>query len=119
MRHHRSGRTLGRKKGQRAALLRSLTRSLILNEGITTTLARAKEMRPFVEKLVSASKKNTMVSRRNVASRLGGNSADVVKKLHEVIAPQFKNRPGGYTRVVRLPRTGKRGKESARIEVVK
>ncbi len=118
MKHHKKTRTLGRKKGQRAALLRSLARSLILAGGITTTIARAKELRPFVEKLISASKINTIASRRTVSSRLGG-SPDAVFELHQKIAPGFKKRIGGYTRIVRLGRVGKRAIESARIELVK
>ncbi|OGG60988.1 50S ribosomal protein L17 [Candidatus Kaiserbacteria bacterium RIFCSPHIGHO2_02_FULL_49_16] len=118
MKHHKKKRTLGRKYGQRVALLRSLARSLILAGGITTTIARAKELRPFVEKLISASKQNTTASRRAVSSRMGG-SPDTVLKLHQTIAPGFKERVGGYTRIIRLGRVGKRAIESARIELVK
>ncbi len=118
MKHHNKKRTLGRKSGQREALLRSLARSLFLAEGITTTIARAKELRPFVERIISASKENTIASRRTVSSRLGG-APDAVLKLHEAIAPRFKNRAGGYTRIVRLGRVGKRAIESARIELAK
>lgn len=117
MKHHKRGRTLGRRKGQRVALLRSLARSLVLHEGITTTVARAKELRPFVEKLVSASKKGTAVSRRSVASILGG-APTTVKKLHDTLAPRYAKRAGGYTRIVHLGRTGNRSVESARIEFV-
>ncbi|MDO8552167.1 MAG: 50S ribosomal protein L17 [bacterium] len=117
MKHHNKKRTLGRKTGQRTALLRSLARSLILAGGITTTIARAKELRPFVEKLISASKANTTASRRTVSARLGG-SPDAVLELHQKIAPGFKARVGGYTRIVRLGRVGKRAIESARIELV-
>jgi large subunit ribosomal protein L17 len=117
MQHHRKGRTLGRKKGQRTALLRSLARSLVLEEGITTTVAKAKELRPFIERLVSASKKNSLASRRIVASRMGG-APDAVKKLHGTIAERYAKRAGGYTRIVRLGRIGKRAIESARIEFV-
>ena len=117
MKHHKKTRTLGRKTGQRTALLRSLARSLILSEGITTTIARAKELRPFVEKIITASKANTVASRREISSRLGG-AADAVLKLHGGLAPMFKNRTGGYTRIIRLGRVGKRAIESARIELV-
>ncbi|MDO8561552.1 MAG: 50S ribosomal protein L17 [bacterium] len=117
MKHHNKKRTLGRKHGQRVALLRSLARSLLLRGGITTTIARAKELRPFVERIISASKANTTASRRIVSSRLGG-ASDVVFKLHETIAPGFKKRIGGYTRIVKLGRVGKRAIESARIELV-
>jgi len=99
------------------ALLRSLARSLIRDEGIVTTIARAKELRPFVEELVTAAKSNTPVSRRIAASRLGAGSASV-KKLHDSIAPRYEKRAGGYTRIVRLGPVGKRAVESARIEFV-
>lgn len=118
MRHHQKNRTLGRKKGQRVALLRSLARSLVLQEGITTTIAKAKELRPFVERMVSMSKKNTLASRRIIDTRMGG-SSEVVKKLHEVYAPRYAKRAGGYTRIVRLGKVGKRVLEAARIEFVK
>ena len=117
MRHHVKRRALGREKGQRTALLRSLARSLVLHEGIVTTIAKAKALRPFVERLVTATKQNTLASRRNVIERLG--SLEAVKKLHETIAPRYQKRIGGYTRIIRLGRTGKRETESARIEFVK
>ncbi|OGG53231.1 50S ribosomal protein L17 [Candidatus Kaiserbacteria bacterium RIFCSPHIGHO2_01_FULL_53_29] len=118
MRHHQKNRKLGREKGQRTALLRSLARSLVLQEGITTTIAKAKELRPFVERLVSTSKKNSLASRRSIASRMGG-APDVVKKLHDTLAERYAKRAGGYTRIIRLGRVGKRAIESARIEFVK
>lgn len=118
MRHHNANRKLGRVKRQRVALLRSLARSLLLTEGIVTSTAKAKALRPFVERLITASKSNTIASRRTIATRMGG-APDVVKKLHETLAPRFKGRAGGYTRIVLLGRTGKRAIESARIELVK
>lgn len=117
MRHHRAHRTLGRETGQRTALLRSLTRSLVLNEGIVTTTAKAKELRPFVEKLVTSSKKATLASRRSASTLLGG-APDVVKKLHDIIAPRYAKRAGGYTRIVRIGRVGKRVGDMSRIEFV-
>ena len=117
MRHHKQNRKFGRVKRQRTALLRSLARSLVLEEGITTTIAKAKELRPFIERLVSTSKKNSLASRRLIASRLGGDE-DVVKKLHDIFAERYAKRAGGYTRIVRLGRVGKRVVESARIEFV-
>lgn len=104
-------------KRQRTALLRSLARSLVLEEGITTTVAKAKELRPFIERLVSTSKKNSLASRRLIASRLGGDES-VVKKLHDIFAERYAKRAGGYTRIVRLGRVGKRVMESARIEFI-
>lgn len=118
MRHHVNKRTLNRDRRQRTALLRSLARSLVLREGITTTVAKAKELRPFVEKLVTASKKNTIGSRRDVRAILGG-ADDVVKKLHTDLAKRYEKRAGGYTRIVKLGRVGKRVGEAARIEFVK
>ena len=117
MRHHKKNRTLGRKKGQRVALLRSLARSLVLDEAITTTVARAKELRPFVERMVTTAKKNSLASRRIIDTRMGG-SREVMKKLHDVYAPRYAKRAGGYTRITLLGRIGKRVIEAARIEFV-
>jgi large subunit ribosomal protein L17 len=118
MRHHHNKRILGRSREQRTALLRGLARSLVIHEGIVTTVAKAKELRPFIEQLVTASKSNTLASQRFVKMRLG-NLNDVAKKLHTTIAPRYSERAGGYTRIVRLGRVGKRVGESARIEFVK
>ncbi|HVM73866.1 MAG TPA: 50S ribosomal protein L17 [Candidatus Paceibacterota bacterium] len=118
MLHHKKGRTLGRKKGQRTALLRSLARSLVLQEGIVTTVAKAKELRPFVERLVTAGKKNSVASHRLVATRLGG-APDAVKKLHGDLRDRYAKRSGGYTRIILLGKVGKQATESARIEFVK
>lgn len=116
MRHHKKRRTFNRDKTGREALIRSLARSLVLEEGITTTIAKAKEVRPFVERLVTASKANTIASRRTVATRL--RSPEAVKKLHDTLAPRYAARAGGYTRIVKLGRIGKRVAEMARIEFV-
>lgn len=117
MRHHVAKRTLNRDKRQRTALMRSLARSLVLHEGITTTVAKAKELRPLIERLVTASKANTVASRRSVSARLP--SPEAVKKLHDTLAPRYKDRNGGYTRIVKLGRIGTRVGEQARIEFVK
>ena len=99
------------------ALLRSLARSLVLQEGITTTVAKAKELRPFVERMVTTAKKNSLASRRIIDTRMGG-SREVMKKLHDVYAPRYAKRAGGYTRITLLGRIGKRVIEAARIEFV-
>ena len=117
MRHHDAHRKLGREKGQRVALLRSLARSLVLQEGIVTTTAKAKALRPFMEKLETVSKKGNVTSRREATRRLGG-ASDAVKKLHDTIAPRYEKRAGGYLRIVRLGRVGKRVGEMSRIEFV-
>jgi len=105
MRHHNTNRKFGRERNVRTALLRSLARNLV-NEGrITTTLARAKELRPLVEKLITHGKKGTLASRRILISRLG--RVTEAKKLMETIASRYTERHGGYTRIVKMaPRTG-------------
>ncbi len=117
MRHHHAQRTLGRGRDERLALLRSLARSLILRGAITTTEARAKELRPFMERLVTRSKTDTVAARRIVNSRLG-NQAEALAKLFVVIGPKFKERPGGYTRVTKLGMSGSDSRREALIEFV-
>lgn len=99
MRHHKKGRKLGRDKDQRTALMKSLIRSLIIHERISTTEAKAKEMRPKMEKLVSRARIDTVANRRIAAARIGDPLA--VKKLFTAIAPRYKERAGGYTRIVK------------------
>ena len=117
MRHKRANRKLGRVKRVRVALLKSLARSLILQGGITTTIAKAKELRPLVEKMVSSSKEGTLASRRQVMRQMGGDQ-EIIAKLHGELATRYAARKGGYIRIVRLGRVGKRAIESARIEFV-
>ena len=104
-------------KNLREALLNSLARSLILREGITTTVAKAKELRPYVEKLVSAGKLGTLASRRRLISEMGGDK-EASAKLNGELAKRYASRKGGYIRITRLGRVGKRAIESARIEFV-
>jgi large subunit ribosomal protein L17 len=99
MRHHVKGRKLGRSKDQRTALMKSLVRSLIIHERIGTTEAKAKEMRPVMEKLVSRARVDTVANRRIAAARIG--DAAAVKKLFTAIAPRYEGRAGGYTRIVK------------------
>ncbi len=101
MRHHNSVRKFGREKTQRQALMRSLARNLIRDNQIKTTTAKAKELRPFVEKLITRAKVNTVASRRIIMTRIQG--APEVKKLFETIAPKYIDRKGGYTRIVGIP----------------
>ena len=100
MRHHVKNRKFGRKTDERRALKRSLARALIENEKIRTTEARAKELRPFIEKLVTKGLESTLSSRRIIISRLG--SVEGVKKLCDDISPRYKERKGGYTRIIKL-----------------
>lgn len=117
MRHGNNNKTLGRTKNQRTALFRSLAGSLILNGKIKTTEAKAKELQPFIEKIITKGKENTLAARRIIASRLGEPTAQTTKKVFDLIAPKFKTRAGGYTRVIKLGRT-KAGRDEAIIEFV-
>ncbi len=101
MRHHNNKRKFGREKNQRKALMSSLALNLIVREKIKTTLPKAKELRPFIEKLITSAKKGDIATRRLVIAKLAGRSSEV-KKLFEVIAPKYKERNGGYTRIIKL-----------------
>src|SRR4030095_3769827 len=105
MRHRRKTVKLGRRADHRDALLANLACSLIEHNRIKTTVAKAKALRPFVEKLVTKARLNTVHARRLVAGKLGPNShrvEKVVRKLFGDIAPLNATRPGGYTRIVKL-----------------
>jgi len=117
MKHHKKGRKFGRVRKVRVALMRSLARALVLNGKIETTVAKAKELRPFVEKMITLSKKDSVSSRRLVEARMG-NDKEVSKKLHEEIAPKYKDRAGGYTRVVKLGTKADPSNDKAVIEFV-
>lgn len=99
MRHGHQGRKFGRKSSQRKALLSGLASSLIKFEQIKTTLAKAKDLRPYVEKLVTVGKKGDLSARRQALSVLG--SKDIVAKLISTLGERYKERPGGYTRIVK------------------
>jgi large subunit ribosomal protein L17 len=117
MRHLKAGRQLGRNAEHRLALMRNLTMALIQHERIITTVEKAKEVRPFVEKLITLAKKGTIHARRLALAKLGpmGNARPaaheedeakrddrkVIKKLFDEIGPRFKDRPGGYTRIIK------------------
>lgn len=116
MRHHRAGRKLGRVSEHRRALFRNQLLSLMQHERIITTLPKAKELRPLAERMVTLGRKNSVHARRLVNRWIG--DRDVVKRLFGEIAPRFLNRPGGYTRIVKLgPRKGD-GAELAILEFV-
>jgi large subunit ribosomal protein L17 len=100
MRHQKRGRKLGRNRSHRLALLRNLSCNLIEHERIITTVAKAKELRPFIERLVTLARRGDLHSRRLVISRLG-NQKQAGKKLVDEIAPRFVDRPGGYTRILK------------------
>jgi large subunit ribosomal protein L17 len=116
MKHLTRNRKFGRKTDVRRAFMRSLAYALITEGKIKTTEARAKELRPFVEKLVTKGGEGTLASRRLVISRLGGE--DVGAKLCDDIAPKYKDRPGGYTRITKLPARPGDASKMAVIEFV-
>lgn len=117
MRHHNNKRKFGRDKNQRKALINSLALNLIVREKIKTTLPKAKELRPFIEKLVTKAKKNDMATKKVVISKLS-NRRKEVKKLFEVIAPKYGDKKGGYTRILKLGVRKADGAEMAQIEFV-
>ncbi|HKD67442.1 MAG TPA: 50S ribosomal protein L17 [Candidatus Binataceae bacterium] len=102
MRHLNSGRKLNRTQSHRKALFRNLVLSLIRHGRITTTDAKAKELRRFADKMVTLGKQGDLSARRMAFAFM--QSRDAVKKLFDEIAPQFKERPGGYTRIVKFER---------------
>ena len=117
MRHHNNKRKFGRDKNQRKMLLSSLALNLIVRGKIKTTEPKAKELRPFIEKLVTKAKKGDMATRRVVIAKLSNRSKEV-KKLFEVIAPKYIDKKGGYTRVLKLGVRKADGAPMALIEFV-
>jgi len=119
MRHLNAGRTLSRSASHRRSLMRNLALALFRHERIVTTVEKAKEARPFVEKLITLAKTGTLQARRRVAAKLGATRTaevkpdegkeketpdprPIIRKLFDDIAPRFMGRPGGYTRVLKL-----------------
>jgi len=105
MRHHNANRKFGRERKVRVALLRSLAVSLVRYEKIKTTEAKAKELRPLIEKAITKARAGDLAARRILLEQIGG--VMTVKKLVEVIAPRYMERTGGYTRIIKIaPRQG-------------
>jgi large subunit ribosomal protein L17 len=115
MKKRKKKRILGRKTNQRKALIRSLSRELFLREKIKTTEAKAKEFSKFAEKQITRAKKGDLTARRFLAKHFDG---PVVKKLIEKIAPRYKDRNGGYTRIMKLEPRKKDGAKMVIIELV-
>lgn len=116
MRHRLKGKTLDRKKGPRESLLRNLVGSLVLYEKIRTTKAKAKAIQPLVEKFITISKNNTLAVRRQLMRFFY--TENEVKKLLEVLGPRFKDRKGGYSRIVKVGRRLGDGAEIVQIELL-
>ena len=112
-RHQYKNRKLSRKSGPRKALLRGLVTSVILYERIKTTVPKAKEIQPILEKLITTAKKGDLSALRALSSYIYGDNA--VTKLVQEIAPIYKNRNGGYTRIVKL---GNRSGDNAPVAII-
>jgi large subunit ribosomal protein L17 len=113
MRHRVGGRKLQRTSSHRTALFRNMAAALIKHEQITTTTAKAKELRPYVEKLVTLAKKGGLSNRRLAHSRIMDDAQE--KKLFEVIGPRYADRNGGYTRIIKA---GIRQSDAAPVAVI-
>jgi large subunit ribosomal protein L17 len=113
MRHHNSGRKLNRTSSHRKAMFANMAASLIRHEQIVTTLPKAKDLRPIVEKLVTLAKRGDLHARRQAISEL--RDLGSVKKLFDTIGPRYKERAGGYTRVLKA---GYRYGDSAAVAVI-
>lgn len=100
MRHLVEGKKLGRVKRQRTALVRNLLTSLVLHERIVTTEAKAKVLRPKIERMITVAKKASLTAKQQLMKDLFNNQV-VVKKLIQVLAPRYKDRVGGYVRIVK------------------
>ena len=113
MRHKKKGRKLGRKVGNRRALLMNLACQLIVHKKIKTTDPKAKELRSYIEPLITLAKKNSLHSRRLVIKKIP--KKNIVRILFEEIAPIFSDRPGGYTRITKL---GYRDNDRAPVSII-
>ncbi|OFV94835.1 MAG: 50S ribosomal protein L17 [Acidobacteria bacterium RIFCSPLOWO2_12_FULL_54_10] len=116
MRHLNAGRKLGRNPSHRRALLRNLVTSLIESERITTTLAKAKTLRPLAEKMITLGKAETLHARRQAAAYLMTPAS--VKKLFETLSPRFTARNGGYVRIIHLGWRAGDGADMAIVELI-
>ncbi len=117
MRHRAKGRQLSRTASHRRALLNNMATSLFQHEGITTSTAKAKELRPFAEKLITLARRGDLHARRLVERRIRDKA--ISTKLFKELGQRFAARPGGYTRIIRLGHRVGDGAETARIELLK
>ncbi len=115
MNHSKAGRKFGRVKKVRDGLMKSLALALVLENRIKTTDAKARELRPFVEKLVTTGRLGTVAARRNLVSKVGVIAAS---KIVKDVAPKYADRKGGYTRITKLPARVSDGALMAVIEFV-
>ena len=108
MRHKLKGNKLSRNTAHRNSLLKNLSSALILNESINTTLPKAKELKRYAEKIINKAKTDSLHNRRLVISKIG--STDAYKKLFEDIGNRYKDRNGGYTRIIKIPSSSAQSK---------
>lgn len=113
MRHGMKQRKLGRKSGHRLALFRNQAAALVKHEQILTTLPKARELRPYIEKLITLAKRGGLSNRRLAMSRLGDETQ--LRKLFDVLAERYATREGGYTRIIKA---GLRGSDAAPMAVI-
>ena len=116
MRHRQKGRQLSRTSQHRRAMLRNMATSLFQHDGIETTVAKAKELRPFAERLITLARRGDLHARRQVERHI--RDRGVSGKLFGELGPRFASRPGGYTRIVKLGHRVGDGAEMARIELL-
>lgn len=113
MKHQKKGRKLGREIGVRKALLKSLLHNFIIHNKIRTTEAKAKEIRPVMERMITVAKKDTVAARRQIFKKLANDND--VKKIFKDIAPKYKERAGGYTRIIK---TAPRKTDAAKMAII-
>ena len=116
MRHRNAGRKFKRSPSHRRMLLRNLATALLEHGRIETTLAKAKEVQPFAEKLITLARRGDLHARRLVSQKIHDRAA--LSKLFAVIGPRFASRPGGYTRILKLGHRPGDGADVARIELL-
>ena len=116
MRHQAKGRQLSRTSEHRRALLRNLATSLMIHGGIETTVAKAKELRPYAEKLITLARRGDLHARRLAAQKI--REREALSRLFTEIGPRFAARPGGYIRILKLGHRPGDGAEMARIELL-
>ena len=116
MRHRKKGKQLGRTSQHRRAMLRNMATSLFQHEGIETTVTKAKEVRPFAERLITLARSGDLHARRQVERHIRDRT--VSGKLFGELGPRFASRPGGYTRIIKLGHRVGDGAEMARIELL-
>lgn len=116
MRHQAKGRQLSRTSEHRRALLRNMATSLFLHDRIVTTEAKAKELRPYAEKLITLARRGDLHARRQVGQKI--REREAIARLFAEIGPRFASRPGGYTRILKLGHRPGDGADVARIELL-